>query len=385
MPRSAALLITMLFGSACSSGDSVTQADEYLQGLPPWPEPTPDADVANGAARVTEEVVGNVIYACTSTPRSLTSTPEDLVTLNPGADVFWPGVLLQGKSYLGGVGTFAELPIRARAPLPIAIDILFGDNTRTVAHPDLASVSSAVGEIIQAARQAGVKVQSSIAYTKTDSHSVEQVAVKLGLSARYLGAKAKAALAVSRSASATTITASFTQRTFTVSTVAPQTPGAFFSPSFTAADLQQQVDLGRLGPDNLPVYLASVTYGRVLLFSFTAEATREEISGTLNAMFDAVAAGGSVSLSARQKELLQTSEIRVFTLGGDADFALAVIRSGNLADFFTADATLSTFVPISYTLRNLGDNSLARVSETTTYDLEECRATTAGMVPRDGL
>jgi hypothetical protein len=102
-------------------------------------------------------------------------------------------------------------------------------------------------------------------------------------------------------------------------------------------------------------------------------------------MVNGVIGGGSLDFSARQRELLQTSEISVFTLGGDANNALALIRSGNLSDFFEDDVAITTFVPISYTLRNLGDNSIATVSETTAYELRECVASTAGEVPQDGL
>jgi len=59
-------------------------------------------------------------------------------------------------------------------------------------------------------------------------------------------------------------------------------------------------------------------------------------------------------------------------VGGNADDALALIRSNNLGDYFTTDAPLTTARPISYTVRNLADNSIASVSETTNYNLEQC-------------
>jgi len=382
--------IISCLGAACfiACGGNAPHApatDAYLQSLPPWPAPAASKDESVGTTKVSEEVIEGVVYACSSTPHSITQTPEKLVTLNPGADLFWPGVLLQGKSYQGGLGSFVELPIRQRAPLEVSVDLLFSGNTRKVDRPTNASVNQAVGQIIQEARDANLVAQSSIDYSKTAAYSVEQSAVALGLSARYLSVEAKARLKASHQANRTTIAASFTQRAFTVSVAPPQTPAKFFSEDFTQADLQQQIDLGRLGPDNLPVYLSSVSYGRILLFSFTAQASKDEIVGTLNVMFNGVAASGSVSLSARQMELLQTSEISVFTLGGDADNALALIRSGNLADFFKKDAAITSFVPISYVLRNLGDNSIARVSETTSYDLRECVASTASDVPKNGL
>jgi hypothetical protein len=77
-------------------------------------------------------------------------------------------------------------------------------------------------------------------------------------------------------------------------------------------------------------------------------------------------------LTAEQKALMENAQIKVVTVGGDASHALALIRSGNLAEFFRTDATLTSARPISYTVRNLADNTIAKVSETTTYSLREC-------------
>ncbi len=371
---------------ACGGGvPPASEVQSYLEALPSWPAPEADADGPSGEPFAFDEVDEGVLYTCTETPYDITRTPEKLVTYNPGADVFWPGVLLQGRGYRGGAGSFVELPIRKRAPLAVSIDLLFGGNTRTVERPDLASVNQAVGEIIESARDAHIEPQSSVVFDEVVSHSVEQTAISLGLSARYLSFSAKARLAASREANRTTITASFTQRAFTVSVVPPETPAGFFSPDFTRADLDQQIALDRLGPDNLPVYLASVSYGRVLLFSFTAEATKSEIVGALNVMADTLVASGSVDLSARQREILSSAEISVFTMGGDDDAALALIRSGDLRDYFAKDTTITAFAPISYVLRNVGDNSIALVSETTEYTVKSCAASTAGEIPEEGL
>jgi hypothetical protein len=72
------------------------------------------------------------------------------------------------------------------------------------------------------------------------------------------------------------LTAYFVQRMFSVSMVLPQTPGEVFSDAFTSQKLQEQIDHGRIGDDNLPVYVSSVAYGRILMFSFTSTASLVE-------------------------------------------------------------------------------------------------------------
>ena len=99
--------------------------DAYLGGLPAWEAFSPllaDFDGAVGEPSQFEEMVNDKAFSCTSTPYSLTQTPEKVVTLNPDVEVLWPGSLLQGSGYVGGIGSLAELPVRQRAPIRLSID-----------------------------------------------------------------------------------------------------------------------------------------------------------------------------------------------------------------------------------------------------------------------
>jgi len=157
---------------------------------------------------------------------------------------------------------------------------------------------------------------------------------------------------------------------FTASIVLPNTPADFFSEEFTPARLQEERDRGRVGSDNIPVYVANIVYGRSLLFSFTSTTSADSIRAALS-----VSVGkDSVGASGRLLNILQTSRVGIVALGGEARNATELIQSGRLADYFEETAALTSARPISYTIRNLGDNSIAKVSETTVYDLKECTA-----------
>jgi hypothetical protein len=159
---------------------------------------------------------------------------------------------------------------------------------------------------------------------------------------------------------------------FTVSVELPQTPAAFFGSRFTQAALKEQADLGRIGPDNLPIYVSSVVFGRMLLFTFSSDASAEDIQGALQLAYEGAATGVSAEVNSRYRKVLASAQIQVVTVGGSADDALALIRSGKLRDYFRADAPLTSARAISYTLRSLGDNAIAAVSETTRYEVTEC-------------
>jgi hypothetical protein len=152
----------------------------------------------------------------------------------------------------------------------------------------------------------------------------------------------------------------------------PQTPDAFFSEDFTEETLDEQEELGRIGPDNVPVYVSNIVYGRMMTFAFTSTASEQEIRGTIEAGYETVVNGVSVELSAKHKTILSEAKIAVSSLGGDAEATLSLIRSGSWQEYFTKDAPLSSAAPLSYTFRNLGDGSIAKVTESIEYMVKEC-------------
>jgi hypothetical protein len=297
---------------------------------------------------------------------------------SPDVDILWPGALIQGRSHRDGVGALLGLNVTQRAPLRVSIPALpSGDNFREVAQPSQSSVGAARGEMIGNATTANLPTPSTITFTQTVTHSEEQLALSMGLSGRYLGFSAKASADFSRNASETTVTAQFTEKMYEVVVAPPQTPAAMFSPEFTQQRLDEQIAAGNIGPDNIPVYVSTVVYGRMLIFSLTSTATEQEIRSTISATYEAIAGGVSATLKANHREILSRSRISVTSYGGPAEATLALIRSGDLGQYFTANAPLSTAAPISYTFKNLSDGSTASVTEPTNYTLKQCTARAA--------
>jgi hypothetical protein len=161
-------------------------------------------------------------------------------------------------------------------------------------------------------------------------------------------------------------------------TVAVEPPGSgpetFFSQDFDRDDMERLVDLGVLGPDNLPIYVSSVVYGRMMTFALTSTASESELKAAISASYKTFAGGVSGSVSTRQQKILSESSVVVTTLGGDSEAALRAVRTGDWSEYFTEEANLSTAVPLSYTFKNLSDSSIAAVSETTEYTVKTCKA-----------
>ncbi len=348
---------------------------EFFEALPSWDTFSPqlaEADTPLGDPVPEEERtdIEGTKYNCSTTSYSLTETPDKITTLNPDVEVLYVGSLLQGDGHLDGIGSLAELPIRQRAPIELTLDLLTSGNNQTVENPTVSTINQAIGELIGKADAAGHKSGGNIYYTSEITHSLEQASLKMGLSASYMGATIKASLSSNFSQEKRTITAYFAQQMFTASMVLPQYPEDVFSEEFTQDLLDREKKEGRMGPNNLPVYISSIVYGRIMMFSFTSTSTEAKIQATLNAMYNSGEFGGE--LDTELQSVLDNAEISVVTVGGDAEHALSLIRENNLASFFTKDAPLTSARPISYTVRNLKDNVIARVSETTEYNLKEC-------------
>lgn len=366
--------------SVCTPEDGPKPAisadlDEFFETVPKWEEFSPlvpSTNVAIGPSVPNDEPteIESIKYNCSSTPYSLTETPDKITTLNPDVEVLYVGSLLQGDGYLNGIGSLAELPVRQRTPVTITLDLLTGDNTRSVENPNVSSVGQAIGALVNDAQNAGHKAGSNIFYKSETTYSITQAALKMGISASYMGASIKASLETNMSDEKRTITAYFVQQMFTASMILPQYPEDVFSNDFTQDMLDREIASGRMNPENPPVYISSVVYGRIMMFSFTSTSSEAKIRATLSAVYNGGEFGGELDTELRQ--VLNNAEISVVTVGGDAEHALGLIRENNLAAFFSSDSPLSTAKPISYTVRNLKDNSIARVSETTTYNLKEC-------------
>lgn len=401
IPRSLVGTMVLALATGCTEDPASPdpgagpQVAEFLTGLPNWstftadvnapdqnPAPTGEpADTTMEVAAYEEygdsgEVVilPEVTYQCVSTPHSITKNPEKIVMYSPDASVLWPGALIQGQSRKA-LGSLLPLPIEQRAPLRITIpDFASGDNSRTVEVPNEGSMFQARGEIVGNATASGLASPNSIDFKMSTHHSEKYQALSASLSGAYLGYSAAATGDFSRSGEETTVTANFYQKMFTVIVNAPQTPDAFFGSDFTEARLQEQIDAGRMGPSNIPIYVSEIVYGRLMNFSMTSTASETDIRGTIQAAYDAIGAEVSLSLSARQRKILERSRIAVTSVGGDATATLAMIREGNLGAYFTDNPPLSSAAPISFTFRNLGDGSIAGVTESTEYDIRECDA-----------
>lgn len=369
---------------------------QYLAGLPTWQEfAQPDTtfrnelNVAGDTLPIEEEIVDsipifdedagisgwdtNVRFVCQSKPYTMQDTPEDLVMYDPDREILYAGALIQGKSHKDPVGSLLGLPIAQRTQIRVSIpDLPTGESFRLV-NPTQAEVEAARGEMIGNAVRDGLATPSSSHFSMESYHSEKSFALGTAISGKYLSFEGSASGSTSRSVGETTITVHYTEAMYTVAVEPPQTPDAFFTEEFTNERLAEQVRDGKMGPDNLPVYVSSIVYGRAMMFSFTSTASESDIRTTLQASYDNLVNSANITLSAKQEAILEQAKISIASIGGSSKATAAMIRSGDWTQYFATTDSLSHAAPLSYTFRNLvGDGRIASVTEATEYTITEC-------------
>jgi hypothetical protein len=310
-----------------------------------------------------------VRYVCQERPFTISDAPEKIIMFSPNQSILYAGALIQGRSKKE-LGSLLPLSVAERAAMQIVIaDLPTGANSREVV-PTLASVSNARGEMIGNAIIDGLGTPSSSTFEMESYHSESSFALAASLSGRYLGFEASASGSVEQSLTETTVTAHYFEKMYTVSVERPAT--GFFSDAFTNEVLQGYITQGVIGPDNLPVYVSEVVYGRMMMFSVTSTASESEIRTAMQASYNTFTGGGSGSVGTKNEAILAKSKIVITAIGGSGDAAASMIRTGDWSQYFATSASSDTAVPLSYTLSNVGDGSIAAVTEATDYTINEC-------------
>ncbi|MFK7891536.1 MAG: thiol-activated cytolysin family protein [Granulosicoccus sp.] len=382
--RTPVFVLTLAMLVACSEGGEVDEdqpgtvadfnGEVYRHSA--WNDLSPDMGRSNSPTGLVEtgiqEIVGDDEYLCDTTQYSMTDMPSEFISMQPDSSIVWLGNLIQGDSHLK-VGSLAELSIDDRAPLNISVDLLFNDNSRTIPDPSLTTVNAAIGSMIASAISDGVEGPVDAFYEEKEAHSTYQTALELGFTAEYLGASAQANLEVEKRGAEKSHFAYFIQKAFTVSMELPTSPQDLVNDQFSDVELEALIARGQIGTENPPLYISGITYGKILIYKITASYESERISAAIRASYEGLEGSASGFTEAEIQETLANSEIEITSVGGNQESIEGLIRSGQLASYFTGNTNLNQYRPISFELRNARDNTIASISRTTEYDVKQCQ------------
>jgi hypothetical protein len=356
------------------------EVNQFVNSLPDWipPDDTEAPPVDLGEAENFED---NQYYRCTAVEYDLKRNFEDIIAVGANATALKPGMMVQGNGVKGGSLSTIGL---ARSPLSLSINLAIDDPSRDVANPSSSTIQDAIASLQRAAddRLGNLDVvPAQINFKAESAYSLQQAMLSAGLSIKYNALLSSGSVAGSLKQSSSvkrrTVLVKLMQPMYTISFADDQKaePADFFASNLMEADFERQRQLGTMGPGNLPCYVQSVTYGRMVVYSMTTtEATTdEEYKLAVQASYGAWSGSGSVNT--RQRELVQNStvEVQVFggTQGAGLDAIKQALKNGDFSAFLEA-APATTAVPLSYRINDLKNRQAAIVGDATKFTVNQC-------------
>jgi hypothetical protein len=271
---------------------------------------------------------------------------DEQMVLNPQTDVIYPGALIKGESILDGTYT---LIAAKRKPITISTSLLGGANTSIeVNDPKLSTIREAVNSLM---KQEYDVPYANLSFTIEQANSEQQLDMALRASYKGGGVNIKSGFDFSNKKVKTRLVAKFIQSYYTLDMDLPNQPSDLFD---------TDVDRGLFG-SFMPMYVSTVTFGRMALFTIESELSETEVRTFLNASY----ANVKGSVSADFNSLQSKSTMKVYVLGGSGADASATINGfEDFKKYITEGGNFSRTspgAPISYKLRYINDNKIGKI------------------------
>jgi len=319
--------------------------------------------------------VNGVPSRIVSQKKSITRSFESVAVFDPNADVLWPGSVVQGKSIESGI--LAPIAL-GRKPGTVTVKNLTiegreAEYSRQISNPSNATLQKAVMDIVT--QNLPLHSAALLSYEGASYSSIEHALLQMGVSAKWLTTSVKANLEAEQSARRTNMIVRLTQAYYSASFSPPSSPESFFQDDVTPEDAGLYMEVkSENGRPNPPVYVSTVTYGRSLYFFISSNEESSKLKAAIESSFKAGVANVHASAKDEHERIIQESNIRALALGGSGDSAVQLLTGDKIAGIekFLREganyAPASPGVPISYQLRYLKDNDVAKLSLTTEYD-----------------
>jgi thiol-activated cytolysin len=369
--RPLSLLITLTLSAACAddqptfeTSERTAAIDALVRGIDALP--TAPASIEEGEP---SDPTAEGDYRCLTRPISETRQHDQLVAFSANSESMWPGALVRGDSIYSGL--FTQI-VEARAPATISVSLenIAGHRSAVMESPSLSSFREAVGSIVE--KEVTGATPANI-YAEIESiNSEQQLAVALAAKASVTGVPAQIAASFDFSDREvrSRYLVKYAQTYYTVDVDQPALPSHVFGSEVTADDLADV-----MGADNPPLYVSSVTFGRIVMFAYESAYSAEEVGAALEFLYSGGAdVSGAVSVT--YKEILSNARVTAYVLGGSGGEAARSLGSyEEIVEFIRSGGDYSRNspgAPIAYKLAYLRDNEPARMSFTTEYEQKEC-------------
>jgi thiol-activated cytolysin len=349
-------------GENTTKVDDITNFNDHVVSLDYLIQPEQLEEPVLTAAIDSSEPSDN--YVCSIKRYKAAPGYSELFLMDPTTDVIYPGALLKGESIITG----EYIPIIAkRKPLTISVSLqnISGSPSRNVEDPKLSTIRESINDILSSELTGATPAR--ISFEIQEVHSAEQL--KLAVQGNYKSSKVNISTGFNfnKQDVRSRFVVKFLQIYYTIDIDLPKQPSDLF---------EEMPDLGKLGSSS-PVYISTVTYGRMALFTVESNYSSNEMNAALNATFSSVVKSGSISIESQYSRMINNSTLKAFILGGSgADAVLAVNGVEGVTEFITKGGNYTKDSPgaaLSYKLRYLKDNSVTNIVLASEYNVRQCQ------------
>lgn len=312
-------------------------------------------------------VIDDGNYICTTQPVKWGVQYDERTLLDPKVEVIYIGNDIVLESLNTGEFKPYSMPNRGQYTISISLPASPGLSSKEIIDsPSLSNVRDGINRLLE--RVAPNSTSADMRFSKEEIHAKEVVDLALGAGFSGWGASIKANYDFSSEKLRSKILIKFVQKYYTVDVDIPKSICEWFD--------QQNLPDPSLFEGLSPVYVSSVTYGRMVYFMLESSASMDEVNKALEASFSAFGKSGTFDISEEHKKVLNESSISAFIVGGSASGAAGAISGiDGMMKFIQKDATFSVNspgVPIAYTTRFFSDNSVAKLSLSSEYTIRNC-------------
>lgn len=289
----------------------------------------------------------------------------EVMSLDPQSTVIYPMAVLNYKSFQDGT----YIPVvgkRLPATISISLSNITGQVSKTIEEPSLASVREAIQEILLS--KAGGGTTAKISWQQSEIYSEKHLKLSIGANYGNLLMDINGQYNYSSNEIIGRFLFTFTQEYYSIDADAPQ-PGIdnFF---------KQDMNCSQVGGES-PVWVSSVKYGRKVYLMIESKSYDYSHIGELKASFDAFFSSNGVSVDTKLSSLMNEKSIRGIIMGGPSYEGIKAINDiSQLKSYLLAGANFnakSPGVPLSYTLRFVNDNSIAKLVLYDKFTIRDCQ------------
>ena len=308
---------------------------------------------------------------CTTKNYDFGEAKGSFFNYNPNAEVIVPGIALHGNSL--GKGTPDKLLAR-RGGGAIAISVPIGATSPRIELEEVTVTKSlaAINHIIASTPNV---VPGNLDIQVIQVEAKEQLNTHVGAKLSWLPFfDSGGSLDFSTDKEYNRVLVMLTHRFYTMVFDRPSSIDAFFHSDVTPGDLQN-----KMRPYDPPVYISSVTYGRLFFLLFESTSHKDTMKKTINATFAFMLEIGGDANETRIKKL-DNLVTRTWSLGGKGDEVLRAALSDNLDDlknYLAASVDIRTGEPLSYQVRSVRSDRIVKNGVATQYSVENCEFVSA--------